>query len=151
MNRVKIVSCLQVGGQKSIRDLWRHYYQGAEGLIFVIDSNDRERINEAREELRGILESSYMSHVPVVIIANKQDFPSESSLAYFFFDKIMSILFSLIDAMKPSEIIEKLGMNDFQGKHQWYLQPACAITGDGVMESMLEMSDLVKKYRKENK
>lgn len=52
--------------------------------------------------------------------------------------------------MKPSEIIEKLGMNDLQ-KHRWYLQPACAITGEGVTESMLEMSNLIKKYRKENK
>lgn len=53
--------------------------------------------------------------------------------------------------MKPSEIIDKLGMNDLQGKHRWYLQPACAITGEGILESMLEMSNLIKKHRKENK
>merc|ERR1719451_223836 len=47
-----------VGGQDKIRPLWRHYYQNTQGLIFVIDSNDRDRIedasgsdNSAKEEL----------------------------------------------------------------------------------------------------
>merc|ERR1719382_1099425 len=44
-----------VGGQDKIRPLWRHYYQGTNGLIFVVDSNDRERIGEAREELSTML------------------------------------------------------------------------------------------------
>ncbi|CAF1270365.1 unnamed protein product [Adineta steineri] len=44
-----------VGGQKQIRSLWRHYLQNCNGLIFVIDSHDRERIDEAREELQHIL------------------------------------------------------------------------------------------------
>ena len=37
--------------QDKIRPLWRHYFQNTQGLIFVVDSNDRERIDEAREEL----------------------------------------------------------------------------------------------------
>ena len=40
-----------VGGQDKIRPLWRHYYQGTQGLIFVVDSNDRDRAEDAREEL----------------------------------------------------------------------------------------------------
>lgn len=40
---------------KQIRSLWRHYFQNAQGLIFVVDSNDRERISEARNELHRIL------------------------------------------------------------------------------------------------
>ena len=39
-----------VGGQDKIRPLWRHYFQNPQGLIFVVDSNDRERIQEAKEE-----------------------------------------------------------------------------------------------------
>lgn len=38
-----------------IRPLWRHYFQNTQGLIFVVDSNDRERIAEARSELHHIL------------------------------------------------------------------------------------------------
>merc|ERR1719449_498061 len=40
-----------VGGQDKIRPLWRHYYQNTQGIIFVVDSNDRDRIGEARDEL----------------------------------------------------------------------------------------------------
>ena len=40
-----------VGGQDKIRPLWRHYYQNTQGIIFVVDSNDRERMMEAKDEL----------------------------------------------------------------------------------------------------
>lgn len=42
-------------GQDKIRPLWRHYFQNTQGLIFVVDSNDRERISEATEELSKML------------------------------------------------------------------------------------------------
>ncbi|XP_053599354.1 LOW QUALITY PROTEIN: ADP-ribosylation factor 3 [Sciurus carolinensis] len=38
-----------VGGQTRFGPLWRHYFQNTQGLIFVVDSNDRERVNEARK------------------------------------------------------------------------------------------------------
>jgi GTPase SAR1 family protein len=38
-----------------IRPLWRHYFQNTQGLIFVVDSNDRDRIGEARDELQRML------------------------------------------------------------------------------------------------
>lgn len=33
-----------VGGQDKIRKLWRHYYQNTQDIIFVVDSNDRDRV-----------------------------------------------------------------------------------------------------------
>ncbi|KIJ13168.1 hypothetical protein PAXINDRAFT_81714, partial [Paxillus involutus ATCC 200175] len=44
-----------VGGQVKIRPLWRHYFQNMQGIIFVVDSNDRECVSRAREELRQML------------------------------------------------------------------------------------------------
>ena len=44
-----------VGGQDKIRPLWRHYFQNTQGLIFVVDSNDRERISEAQDELQKMV------------------------------------------------------------------------------------------------
>ena len=44
-----------VGGQDVIRPLWRHYFAKAQGLIFVVDSNDRERIKIARDELQKMV------------------------------------------------------------------------------------------------
>ncbi len=36
-----------VGGRDKIRPLWRHYMQNTQALIFVVDSNDRERLQDA--------------------------------------------------------------------------------------------------------
>ena len=44
-----------VGGQDKIRPLWRHYFQNTQGLIFVVDSNDKERVAESREELHKMV------------------------------------------------------------------------------------------------
>ena len=48
-------SVWDVGGQDKIRPLWRHYFQNTQGLIFVVDSNDRERIQEAEKELHNMV------------------------------------------------------------------------------------------------
>merc|ERR1711874_586737 len=65
-----------VGGQDKIRPLWRHYYQGTQGLIFVVDSNDRERIGEARDELNKTLNEDEMRDAILLVFANKQDLPN---------------------------------------------------------------------------
>ena len=44
-----------VGGQDKIRPLWRHYFVGCEGLVYVVDSVDHERFMEAKDELTWIL------------------------------------------------------------------------------------------------
>uniref|UniRef100_A0A8C9E4U4 ADP-ribosylation factor 1 n=1 Tax=Phocoena sinus TaxID=42100 RepID=A0A8C9E4U4_PHOSS len=44
-----------MGGQDKIRPLWHHFFQNTQGLIFMVDSKDRERVNEAREELMRML------------------------------------------------------------------------------------------------
>merc|ERR1719245_1070090 len=44
-----------IGGQDKIRKVWRHYYLGTAGVIFIIDSNDRDHIEDAREELTKML------------------------------------------------------------------------------------------------
>ncbi|RCH79561.1 ADP-ribosylation factor, Arf Arf6, partial [Rhizopus azygosporus] len=74
-------------GQDKIRNLWRHYYTGTQGLIFVIDSQDRDRIDEARQELHRILSDREMKDCLLLVFANKQDLPN---------------------AMSPSEVTEKL-------------------------------------------
>ena len=84
-------NCRQdVGGQDKIRPLWRHYYTGTQGLIFVVDCADRERVDEARRELHKILNDPEMSDCVILIFANKQD---------------------LHGALTPEEIPEKLGLN----------------------------------------
>jgi GTPase SAR1 family protein len=45
-----------VGGQSSIRRYWKGYYPKTKAVVFVIDSNDRDRINIVKEELFLLLQ-----------------------------------------------------------------------------------------------
>merc|ERR1711861_122225 len=65
-----------IGGQDKIRKLWRYYYQGTQGLIFVIDSSDRDRIEDACEELSKMLADEEMRDAVLLVFANKQDLPN---------------------------------------------------------------------------
>ncbi|KAK7102256.1 ADP ribosylation factor 4 [Littorina saxatilis] len=103
-----------VGGQDKIRPLWRHYFQNTQGLIFVVDSNDKERIDEAREELQKMLQETDLQEAVLLVFANKVDLPN---------------------AMTASEITEKLGLNQLRNK-KWYIQTTCATQGQGLYEGL---------------
>ncbi|XP_066526734.1 ADP-ribosylation factor 4-like [Hoplias malabaricus] len=103
-----------VGGQDVIRRLWRHYYHNTSGLIFVVDSNDPERITEASEELQKMLQEDELRDAVVLVLANKQDLPK---------------------AMPVLEITERMGLDTMRGRN-WYVQPACAVSGSGLFEGL---------------
>merc|ERR1711912_5604 len=56
-----------IGGQDRIRKLWRHYYAGTDGVIFVVDSNDQNRIQDARDELWNLLREDEMREVVLLV------------------------------------------------------------------------------------
>lgn len=59
------LSLVDVGGQKSIRSFWRNYFEACDGIIWVVDACDVERIRECKEMLDGVLkqEVSFLSYV----------------------------------------------------------------------------------------
>jgi len=103
-----------VGGQDKIRPLWRHYFQNTQGLIFVVDSNDRERVNEAKDELNKMLGEDELRDAVLLVFANKQDLPN---------------------AMSCAELSEKLGLSAIRGR-RWYIQSTCATQGQGLYEGL---------------
>ncbi|KAG9260204.1 ADP-ribosylation factor 4-like [Astyanax mexicanus] len=112
-----------VGGQDIIRRLWRHYYHNTSGLIFVLDSNDPERIEQASTELNTMLQEDELRDAVVLVLANKQDLPN---------------------SMSVQEITEKLGLHRLKGK-TWNIQPTCAINGTGIYEGLDWLSDKLSK------
>jgi ADP-ribosylation factor protein 1 len=112
-----------VGGQDKIRPLWRHYFQNTQGIIFVVDSNDRERVSEAREELQRMLNEDELRDALLLVFANKQDLPN---------------------AMNASEITDKLGLQGLR-QRTWYIQAACATSGDGLYEGLEWLSANIKR------
>eukprot|EP00918_Siedleckia_nematoides_P091252 GHVU01200483.1.p1 GENE.GHVU01200483.1~~GHVU01200483.1.p1 ORF type:complete len:184 (+),score=18.06 GHVU01200483.1:117-668(+) len=103
-----------VGGQDKIRPLWRHYYSNTHGLIFVVDSNDRDRIEDAREELHRMLAEEELRDAVLLIFANKQDMPN---------------------AMTAAEVTDKLALHTIRHRN-WFIQSTCACTGDGLYEGL---------------
>jgi len=54
-----------IGGQDKIRSLWRVYLKGSTGLIFVVDSSDKQRLSEAKNELHKLLEEEDLKEAHV--------------------------------------------------------------------------------------
>eukprot|EP00794_Sanderia_malayensis_P009079 gene9079-10048_t len=70
-----------IGGQDKIRNLWRVYLKGSQGLIFVIDSSDKQRLEEAKSELKRLLEEEDLQGAHVLVFANKQDVVGAATVA----------------------------------------------------------------------
>ena len=117
-----------------IRPLWRHYYHGTEAVIFVIDSNDRERISpnqfnnddNARDEIHSLLGDDLLKDAALLVLANKQDLPN---------------------AMSVNEVSKKLELNKLKNR-DWYIQSTCATTGDGLYEGLDWLSRTLRKGKK---
>ena len=107
-------NCWDIGGQFKLRNLWRHYFENTQGLIFVVDSNDQERITESAEALQLVLQDESMNGVPVLIYANKMDLPN---------------------ALTIPEISERLGLLNLRDR-KWQVQASNAQRGDGLYEGM---------------
>lgn len=103
-----------VGGQDKIRPLWRHYFQNTQGLIYVVDSNDRDRISEARDELKKMLSEEELRTATVLVFANKQDLPN---------------------AMQVADLTQELGLPNQTGR-KWFVQACCATNGTGLYEGL---------------
>lgn len=62
-----------MGWQTKMRPIWRYYYPNTDALIFVLDSSDHERFEEARDELFHILRDPNLDDCQTVLIfLNKQ-------------------------------------------------------------------------------
>ncbi|KAH7820773.1 Arf1d [Monocercomonoides exilis] len=108
---------------KTIRRLWHHYYTGADGIIFVIDSTDRQRIacetmecdDCVKEVLSLVVSNQESRQVPILFYATKQD--KENCLS-------------------TAEIAKSLEIDKLCEGRQWYMQPCSSATGDGIQAGL---------------
>ena len=101
-----------IGGQNRIRRLWHNYFENADAVVFVIDSSDRARFPEVKEELVKLTEHSYLKDCAFLIFANKQDLPNAAS---------------------TDELSRKLGIHPMMRKFDsWKVCESTATTGNGI-------------------
>lgn len=114
-----------VGGQEKLRPLWRHYFNNTDGLIYVVDSLDRERIGRAKAEFQTIIKDPFMLNSVILVFANKQD---------------------MRGAMTPAEVCEGLGLKDLKNR-RWHIQGTCALKGDGLYEGLDWLASTIKELK----
>ncbi|KAF1773888.1 P-loop containing nucleoside triphosphate hydrolase [Phytophthora cactorum] len=106
-----------IGGQSKLRPLWRFYYEGADAVVFVIDSADRYRIDEASTSYTD----DALRDCKLLVLANKQDHPG---------------------CMHVEELREKLALHRVT-RNPSHISKTVAVSGQGVDEGMMWLSRVV--------
>jgi len=112
-----------IGGQKHIRPYWKNYYQNTDAIVYMIDSADNRRTDEAADELSSLLDEEELAGVPVLVYANKQD---------------------LLNAMTAAQVMETLEIKN--EKTRWIHVEGCsAKTGDGLEAGLAKLMEIKSK------
>ena len=133
LGRVQTMGCdvtvWDLGGQQALRSIWDKYFSDAHCIVFMVDSTDTDRFDEAASTLRHVLSHSGARGLPVLVLANKQDLPMASEIAP------METLFEM-------DRVRKL--------RAAHLLPLCARNGTGVKEALAWALDTVRSGSKKN-
>ncbi|KAG5179462.1 ARL2, ARF-like ras superfamily GTPase [Tribonema minus] len=107
-----------VGGQQTIRSYWRNYFEQTDGIIWVVDSADRARLQDCRRELHALLDQEKLAGASLLVFANKQ-------------------AIDLAGAVQSAEIAEllDLGSERFSTRH-WAIRACSAVTGAGLADGV---------------
>ena len=91
-----------------------------------MDSTDRERLPEVKEELHDLMKDDRLRQACLLVLANKQDLPG---------------------ALTPAQLTDALDLRAIQG-HSWYIQACCAVSGEGLVDGLSWLAPKVKEAKK---
>ncbi|KAM5359123.1 hypothetical protein ACJZ2D_014729 [Fusarium nematophilum] len=111
---LRVLTIWEVSGREIIRPVWKCFFPGRRGVIFVVDSSDVDRLAEAKDELWRVAKADEMRRVPILIVANKQD---------------------LKNSICAAEIAHELDLDSLKDS-PLHIQPASVVTGDGLRQGM---------------
>ncbi|ETV70418.1 hypothetical protein H257_14094 [Aphanomyces astaci] len=112
-----------LGGQERLRAIWSKYYSESHGVVFVVDSSDPARFDEARAALASMLAHPELSDVPLLVLANKSD---------------------LDTAQTSAELTARLELDRLAESHQWTQRPISALTTSGIADAVTWFVSAVK-------
>ncbi|XP_028395510.1 ADP-ribosylation factor 6-like [Dendronephthya gigantea] len=117
-----------IGGREANRPLWRAYVRKTEGMVFVVDSTDSSRFDEARHELFNLLnsESAQLNDVPILVLANKQD---------------------CVGAVSPDMLARELNLAELNDRHLWTVEPTSACIGEGFADGLKTLGKMIARCR----
>ena len=109
-----------VGGQDQLREFWRHHFTGTQGVVFVVDAADQDRLTDAKAEFEKVVTDEQLANAAVLILANKQDTPN---------------------ATPPAELERIFNVKEVCRDRKWHVQPTTLTSGDGVEEAFAWLAD----------
>lgn len=121
LNREKItlpklnIDVFDLGGQEEFRPIWSDYNEQSDGLIYVVDATDRERVGESKAIFHDLINTQINRSIPVLILLNKCD---------------------IFDKMPILEFIKEFSLNDPNLEINWAVFETSALTGEGLLNAM---------------
>jgi len=103
-----------VGGQRILRPYWRNYFESTDGVVWVVDSGDRLRMQDCKEELHKLLLEDRLAGASLLVFANKQD---------------------IAGSMNDREIRDILDLTSIKS-HNWKILPCSAVTGANLLDGL---------------
>ncbi|KAF9224421.1 GTP-binding protein [Gyrodon lividus] len=103
-----------VGGQRTLRPYWRNYFEQTDAIVWVVDSGDRMRVQDCKEELQNLLLEDRLSGASLLVFANKQDIQG---------------------SMTDKEIHDRLDLPGIKS-HHWKIWPCSAVTGQNLIAGL---------------
>lgn len=116
-----------VGGQEKLRPLWKSYTRCTDGLVFVVDAAETERMEEAKVELHRISRSAENQGVPILVLANKQDLDS---------------------AVSAVEVEKALALHELSNSTLHHTHGCSALNGQGLQPGLEKLYEMILKRKK---
>lgn len=114
-----------LGGQEELQSLWDKYYAESHAVIYIIDSSDKDRLQESKLAFEKMVASEALHGVPLLVVANKQDVP---------------------DCMTVTEIKQVFReSNHLIGRRDCHVLATSALCGDGINEGIEWVTHCVKR------
>ncbi|GMI32744.1 hypothetical protein TrCOL_g5736 [Triparma columacea] len=112
-----------MSGEGRYRNLWEHYYESVQAIIYVVDSTDNLRLCVASDELQSLLSHPSLSSrpCPLLFFANKMDVPG---------------------SLTPVEVMTGMQLDEIRDR-PWHITASNALTGTGVEEGVGWLSEKI--------
>ncbi|KAL7059462.1 hypothetical protein AAHC03_013411 [Spirometra sp. Aus1] len=120
-----VIKFWDLGGQTELQSLWDKYYLESHGIIFVVDSSEPDRFDEAKAAFDTMIQNKALEGLPLLILANKQD----------------------LDGAFPVSEVKQVFQESAHliGQRDCSMRGASALLGDGVDDGIRWMAQKVRK------
>ncbi|XP_038073584.1 ADP-ribosylation factor-like protein 15 [Patiria miniata] len=118
-----VLNAKELGGGANIQPHWHRYYEGTEGIVFVLDSAcSDEALQELSEVLSSTLTHPSLQGLPLLILASHQDKPT---------------------ARNKDQLTEALNLDSLKQNHEMILQLCSQDDIPSVREGLVRLAQIL--------